>query len=296
MEIDRITVCGGGILGSQIAWQIASSGFSVTVYDNIAEGIKRCKKFHSYYAKQFKTESPLDDISYTTNLQNAVSNADFVIESIPEDMELKQAFYRELSGYISDNAIITTNSSTITPSKLKDYVKKPQRFLALHFSNPIWDASLAEIMGHDKTDRKIFERVVKFAEEIGLAPIKIYKEQRGYVLNAMLIPWLAAAQHLYFTEVADYRDIDRAWIASTQSKIGPFGIMDIIGLQTIYNVVLIDAKKTNKKELYERAKKIKEQFLDKGKLGLSTNEGFYRYPHPEYENYIKNRQIDNKKS
>ncbi len=286
MEFDKVTVCGGGILGSQIAWQAALCGFNVTIYDIDDEKIERCKGFHKHYAKLFKTDKPFSNLNYTTNLKDAASNASIVIESITENTDIKKKFYERLSAYVSDNTIISTNSSTIIPSKLKDYVKKPERFLALHFANPVWEANIAEIMGHSTTDKNIFEKTVEFAQRIEMIPIKIYKEQKGYVLNAMLIPWLASAQHLYFTSVADYKDIDRAWIISTKSRIGPFGIMDIIGLRTIYNIILMDAKKTGKNELFERAEKIKEAFLDKGKLGLSTKEGFYNYPHPEYENFL----------
>lgn len=290
MEFDKVTVCGGGILGSQIAWQTALCGFNVTIYDIDDKKIEMCKGFHKSYAKIFKTDKPFSNLRYTTNLKDAVSNASIVIESITENMEIKKKFYEQLSAYIPDNAVVATNSSTITPSKLKNYIKKPERFLALHFANPVWEANIAEIMGHDTTNENIFKKTVEFAQHIKMIPIKIYKEQKGYVLNAMLIPWLASAQYLYFTGIADYKDIDKAWIMSTKSKIGPFGIMDIIGLRTIYNIILMDALKTGKKELFERAEKIKESFLDKGKLGLSTKEGFYKYPNPEYENFANKQK------
>jgi len=290
MEFDKVTVCGGGILGSQIAWQTALCGFNVTIYDIDDKKIEMCKGFHKNYAKMFKTDKPFSNLRYTTNLKDAVSNASIVIESITENMEIKKKFYEQLSAYIPDNAVVATNSSTITPSKLKNYIKKPERFLALHFANPVWEANIAEIMGHDTTNENIFKKTVEFAQHIKMIPIKIYKEQKGYVLNAMLIPWLASAQYLYFTGIADYKDIDKAWIMSTKSKIGPFGIMDIIGLRTIYNIILMDALKTGKKELFERAEKIKESFLDKGKLGLSTKEGFYKYPNPEYENFANKQK------
>ncbi len=283
----KVSVCGCGVLGSQISWQVASSGFEVNVYEVDDGGLVRCKRFHEKYSKQFKTKEPFNKLAYFTDLEKAVQNVDIVIESIPEDLELKRKFLSNVSDIASENTIITTNSSTLMPTELKDAVHKPQRFLAFHFANPIWEANIVEIMGHGETDMEIFDSVAEFAKNIGMEPIKIYKEQRGYVLNSMLVPWLASAQHLYFTGVANFEDIDKAWIISTKSKFGPFGVMDLIGLRTIYNVVLMDAKRTGSKELLERAKKIKEEFLDKGKLGVETGEGFYKYPNPSYKKYVK---------
>ena len=283
----KVSVCGCGVLGSQISWQVALSGFEVSVYEVDNEGLGRCKRFHKRYSELFKTKEPFNRLVYFTDLKKALQNVDIVIESVPEDLELKKRFLKNVSDIVSENTIITTNSSTLMPSELKGAVKNSQRFLALHFANPIWEANIAEIMGHDETDIKVFYNVVEFAKNIGMEPIKIYKEQRGYVLNSMLIPWLASAQHLYFSGVASFEDIDKAWIISTRSKFGPFGAMDLIGLRTIYNVVLMDAKRTSSKELFERAKRIREEFLDKGKLGIETGEGFYKYPNPSYEKYVK---------
>ncbi len=283
MQFDTIVVFGCGVLGSQISWQIAASGFNVIVCEINEEQESRCRHFHEKYAQIFKTKEPLQKIKYERNLSKAASEASLIIESIPENLKIKEEFYKQISKHAKDSAIIATNSSTLKPPQLRDFVRHPERFLAMHFANPVWEAGIVEIMGHDRTDRKIFEKVVEFAKEIRLTPIEIHKDQRGYVLNALLIPWLAAAQHLYFTGVADFEDIDRVWMKSAKSEIGPFGIMDIIGLKTIYDINLMDAKKTGKKELFEISETIKKEFLDKGKLGVSSGEGFYKYPTPRYK-------------
>ncbi len=284
MAFNNITICGCGVLGSQISWHIASCNFKVTSYEINETEKGKCKILHNKYAHLFNNTNPIDNIEYTTNLQKAISSASLIIESIPENLSLKEKFYKHISEYTKQDTIITTNSSTIKPSRLKNFVKHPERFLAMHFANPVWDAGIVEIMGHSTTNKEIFEKIVKFSEEICLIPIKIYKEQKGYILNSLLIPWLASAQYLYFNDIADYEDIDRVWMMSTKSPIGPFGIMDIIGLKTIYNINLMDAKKTGKRELFDRAKKMKREFIDKGRLGISSGEGFYRYPNPSYKN------------
>ena len=283
----KVVVCGCGVLGSQISWQVALSGFEVNVYEIDEKALGRCKDFHTRYSNLFRTKKPFEKLFYYVNLEECLKDIDLVIESIPEDLRLKRDFLSKVSKIVSEDIIIATNSSTFRPSDLKGYIDNPSRFLALHFANPIWEANIAEIMGHSETDIGIFNKVVEFARDIGMEPIKIYKEQAGYVLNSMLIPWLESAQRLYFSGVANFEDIDKAWIISTKSKIGPFGVIDLVGLRTIYNIVLNRAKETNNKEMFKRAKKIKEEFLDKDKLGVETGEGFYKYPNPNYEKYVK---------
>ena len=115
-----------------------------------------------------------------------------------------------------------------------------------------------------------------------MVPIPIHKEQNGYVLNSLLIPLLSAAGNLHMNGVADHESIDKTWMISTGVKMGPFGIMDIIGMQTMYNIDKLWGEKTGDKVMLARAELIKENFIDKGKLGVKTGEGFYKYPNPAY--------------
>jgi len=118
---------------------------------------------------------------------------------------------------------------------------------------------------------------------MGMVPIPIFKEQPGYVINTLLSPLLAAAGNLFFNGVADYKTIDKTWMISTGAKFGPFGIMDLVGMQTMYHVMMLKAKQTGDKDAMKRAEAIKTNFIDKGKLGISSGEGFYKYPNPAYQ-------------
>jgi 3-hydroxybutyryl-CoA dehydrogenase len=187
-----------------------------------------------------------------------------------------------LSNVAPEKTIFTTNSSTITPSEIVSAVDRPEKFLALHFANGIWDANIAEVMGHAGTDPVVFEQVVEFARSIGMIPIQIHKEHQGYVLNSLLVPLLSAAGNLYIKGVVDFESIDKTWMISTASKMGPFGIMDIIGMQTIYDIEMLLGKKHNDQAMLTRAEFFKRNFLDKGKLGVKSGEGFYKYPDPAY--------------
>jgi len=291
IKIENVTIAGGGTLGSQIAWQTAFMGFNVIVYDAFEKGLEASKSFHKQYAELFRKsrgaskeeiEQTLSRLSYSTNLAEAVKNADLVSESVPEDIEIKKSFYQELAKVAPEKTIFTTNSSTTLPSDYAAYTGRPEKFLALHFANGIWDTNIGEVMGHTGTNPEIFERVVKFASEIGMIPIPIHKEQNGYILNSLLVPLLTAAQDLFFNGVSDFESIDKTWMISMGTKMGPFGILDKVGLQTAYNISMLWGKKLGDQSRLERAAIIKSDFIDKGKMGVSSGEGFYKYPNPSY--------------
>lgn len=285
-------IAGGGTLGSQIAWQTAFHGFNVIVYDAFDKGLEASKSFHKQFAELFlntrgASQKEIDEtfsrLNYTSNLKEAVKDADLVNESIPENIEIKIDFYQKLGKVAPEKTIFTTNTSTTLPSDYAKETGRPEKFLALHFANGIWDANVGEVMGHPGTDPKIFDRVVEFAREIGMVPIPIYKEQNGYVLNSLLIPFLSAATNLLVNGVSDIESIDKTWMVSAGYQMGPFGVMDIIGLQTMYNVEKLWGDKLSDKTMLERADFIKINYLDKGKMGASSGEGFYEYPNPSYQ-------------
>lgn len=292
MNIKNVTIAGAGTLGSQIAWQTAFKGFNVTVYDAFEKSIKRGKQYHQQFAKLFKVtrgvsqeeiNQTLARISYTTNLEEAVKDADLISESIPEDLEIKKVFYVELSTLAPEKTIFTTNSSTLLPSQFAAETGRPEKFLALHFANWIWDANIGEVMGHPDTDSKYFDRIIEFAKEIGMVPIPIYKEQHGYVINSLLGPLLSAAGNLLVNEVADYETIDKTWMITSGTKMGPCAIMDMVGLETIYNIEKLWSERTGDEDRIARVAYYKKNFIDKGKLGMKTKEGFYTYPNPKYK-------------
>ncbi len=298
MKIQNVTIAGAGVLGSQIAWQTAIHGFNVIVYDAFEKGLEGGKEFHKRFAVLFKEkrgvsqeeiDAALARISYTTNIEEAVIDADLISESVPEKLEIKKSFYNELARFAPEKTIFTTNSSTMLPSMFAKETGRPEKFLALHFANPVWDANIGEVMMHKDTDIQYFEAVLEFAKNIGMVPIPIHKEQAGYILNSLLVPLLSISQNLYFTGVSDYESIDKTWMISTGAKIGPFGIIDMVGMQTVYNIALMNGTKTNDKAMIDRANKIKAEFIDKGKMGISTGEGFYKYPNPKYQdpNFLK---------
>lgn len=293
MNYKNITVAGSGVLGYQIAFQTAFHGFNVTVYDindAVLEKAKaKFKDLSESYKKDLKaTQEQLDqtfkNLSYNADLGAAVANADLLIEAVPESPAIKIDFYHKLAKVAPEKTIFATNSSTLLPSDFADATGRPAKFLALHFANTIWIHNTAEIMGHAGTDPNVFKDVVLFAKAIGMLALPVLKEQPGYILNSLLVPLLAAATNLLVNEVADVETIDKTWIKATGAPVGPFGILDVIGITTAYNVNVIAAEKTQDALKIKTVKYLKEHFIDKNKLGVATGEGFYKYPNPAYKN------------
>lgn len=287
MKLKKITVFGSGVLGAQIALQAAFHKFDVTVYD-LNDGLleKAKAKFREIgeryiqdlQASQEDVAAAYARLAYSTEIKEAVGNADLAIEAIPEDVEIKKNFYTELGKVAPEKTIFATNSSTLLPSQFAKETGRPEKFLALHFANEIWKQNTAEVMGHPDTDPEVFETVVSFAKDIGMVVIPLKKEQPGYVLNSLLVPFLNAGLNLYVNEVATPEVIDKTWMVATGAPRGPFAIFDIVGLNTAYNIT----KSNPDKKAQKAAVMLKEKFIDKGKLGVATGEGFYTYPNPAY--------------
>jgi len=292
MNIKNVMVAGAGTLGSQIAWQTAFKGFNVIVYDAFEDGLAQGKKFHEQFALLFSKErgatqteinATLARISYTTDLSEAVKNADIVSESVPESIEIKAKFYTELGKLAPERTIFTTNTSTLLPSQFAEFTGRPEKFLALHFANGIWDANIGEVMGHAGTDAKVFNEIVQFAKDIGMVAIPIHKEQHGYIINSLLTVWGNAAIDLVRSGVATPEDVDKTWMIAAQAPVGPFGIFDVVGMRTAYNINKLWGEQLNDEEALARADFIDKEFIEKGRIGAESGEGVYKYPNPAYQ-------------
>lgn len=293
MNYKNITVAGSGVLGSQIAYQIAFKGFNVNVYDINDEVLGKAKDritdLKQRYQEDLKAtedevNSAFNRISFYSDLAKATAEADLVIEAIPEVVQIKTEFYKELGKVVPEKTIFASNSSTLLPSQFAEATGRPQKFLNLHFANEIWKNNTAEIMKHPGTDAKVFEDVIDFAKAIGMVALPLQKEQPGYILNSLLVPLLDAAQMLLLNEIADPETIDKTWMVATGAPMGPFAILDVVGITTAYNITLAKAEATGNPDYKKLADLLKSEYIDKGKLGRGTGEGFYKYPNPTFMN------------
>ena len=313
MKFQNIVLIGGGVLGSQIAYQTAYAGFHTTVYLRSEASIERAKpkvaRLHEIYRAELtaakagggpvsrglvfnetdlskvdfdrllaNADRAFEELAYCTDLAEAVKDADLVIEALAENPQTKIEFYEKLRPLLPEKTIVATNSSTLLPSVLADSTGRPGKFLSLHFANNIWKQNIAEVMGHPGTDPQAYEAVAEFAGSMGMIPMKLKKEKAGYILNSMLVPFLMSAQELLADGIADVETIDKTWMLSTGAPFGPFRILDVVGITTAYNIASNYPDAKDPDSLHGRiARLLKEEYIDKGKTGLSAGECFYKY-------------------
>lgn len=311
MDIKNVVVAGGGVLGSQIAFQCAYSGYHVTIWLRSEGSIGRCqpkidhlrqvyldtleamKSDPSAYAygllakqdvtpeaceaAKAKVEAAYQDLTLTTSYEDALSDADFVIESIAENPKDKIAFYTEMSKHVPADAVVCTNSSSMLPSAFASHVAHPERYLALHFANSIWKNPSAEVMPHAGTSKEAFDETVSFAASIRMVPLKIMKEQPGYLLNSLLIPFLSAGQALWANGIGSPEDIDLAWKLGTGAPNGPFQILDVVGLTTAYNIASMNPAAKDPTSTQAKVIALLKEKIDAGETGVAAGKGFYDY-------------------
>lgn len=310
----NIVIMGGGVLGSQIAFQTAFCDYNVTVWLRSEGSIERTKAKlelvkNSYMdainlmampeGKSFnnwcrgiadvdnfnkdelinKVMGLSDKIKLELDMKKALEDADLVIESMAEDFEAKKDLYLKMAPLLPEKTIVVTNSSTMLPSKLAKYTGRPDKFLALHFANSIWKNNTAEVMMHPKTEEKYFNEVMEFAKSIRMIALPLKKEKSGYLLNSMLIPLLFSGMDLYVNGVSDFESIDKAWLLGTGAPKGPFQILDTVGLETAYKIVEMYLKVPSFLAPYnfKGMAKVLKEYIDAGKLGKASGEGFYKY-------------------
>ncbi|WP_019146263.1 3-hydroxyacyl-CoA dehydrogenase [Aeromicrobium massiliense] len=281
--MQNLTVLGTGVLGSQIILQAAYHGKDVVAYDVSDDALAKLPERWEFLRARYladlpgasdeKVDAAIGRIRATSDLADALRDADLVIEAVPEVLEIKRQTWAKVAEVAPEKTIFATNSSTLLPSDIAESTGRPGRFLALHFANEIWRNNTGEVMGHPGTDADAFEAVATFADEIGMLAIRVLKEQPGYVLNSLLVPLLSAAADLWVRGVADIETIDLTWRKGTGAPVGPFQIFDVVGMETPYNLN-VNSDDPVKREFAET---IKREYIDQGRMGIATGKGFYDY-------------------
>jgi 3-hydroxybutyryl-CoA dehydrogenase len=219
-------------------------------------------------------------ITATSDPAAAAKDADFINESVPENPELKAKVFAQFNELCPKRTIFTTNTSMLMPSQFAQATGRPEKFAALHFHD-LRTTNVVDVMPHPGTDPAVTQLVYDFAVSIGQIAIMLRRENNGYVFNAMLSNLFLTALTLATTDVASVEDIDRAWMGVTRMPIGPFGIMDQIGLKTVWTITDYWAREINDPQAKANADLLK-QYVDRGDLGAKTGKGFYGYPGPAF--------------
>lgn len=285
MKIKSVCILGAGNLGSRVALQSALSGYQVAVFDNSTQALGHSPKLMEKLLLQLSKSSGLDEvagrnaiasITFTDSPKVAIKDADLVNESVTEDAEIKKSVWGQFGKIAPEKTIFTTNTSYLIPSLFADISGRPEKFCALHFHD-VFYSKVVDIMPHPGTDQKLIPLLMDFGKSLEQVPVLVKKEHQGYIFNNMLMAFIKAAGKLLTGEIGSIEDIDKSWMVNFHMPKGPFGILDSVGLDTAWQITRRQPDISS-----QRFAALLKTYIDAGKLGEKTGEGFYKYPNPAY--------------
>jgi len=286
---ERVAIVGTGILGVQIAMLAARAGYTVKVYDPregaFLETYNKIKK--DLTIKKVTPFIPWEEwekckatIRQVTNLDEAVQDAELVIESAPENVQLKNEVFSQLGEKAPPEAILATNSSSIPVSKMEASSGRPERCLNIHFYFPLQGVNMVDIMGGTRTLPEVMQKGVDWIVSISCIPLKVNKEILGFCFNRVWRAIKREVLYMWANGFVDFRDTDRAWMVFTKMKEGPFALMDKVGLDVIYDIEMVYYN--DSKDPKDRPPDALLDMVKRGELGVKSGKGFYTYPDPEF--------------
>jgi len=281
MGMKKICVAGGGMMGRQIALNAAISGYSVTITDNNPDVLKDVKQWEQeYLAGRIKKGALTDEdvqqimerFQIVSELSEAATGADLVIEAILEVMEVKITFFKCLAQYITDDTIVVTNSSRMVSSLFKDYVPNSARLANMHYFSPALVMKLVEIVKGSHTSDETAQKLVEFAKSVGKTPILLCKEVDGFVVNRVIDGIYDASFELVESGVCTPQDVDIAMELGCNHKMGPFRIMDFTGVDLLY---LQRERQYAETGIKPAGYDILKGMYERGEFGQKSGKGFY---------------------
>jgi 3-hydroxybutyryl-CoA dehydrogenase len=276
MEISNIAIVGSGFTGTQIAARTIMYDFKIKMYDVNEESLLKTEKEISGLLKRRNLyEEKSKFISYHTDLFKALENADLIIEAVPEKIELKREAFSKIDELAPPHAIIGTNSSSFPVSKIESVVKRKDKVLNLHFYPPIPTRPMVDIMKGTETSDETFEAGKKWIERIECYPLVVKRECLGFVFNRVWHTVKKECLKIWDGGYADIETVDKAWQIFTGMPMGPFQLMDGVGLDVILDVENSYYNESGN-ESDKPPKKLKE-LVEQGDLGLKSGKGFYTY-------------------
>ncbi len=282
MTIESVGIIGSGIMGSGIAEVAAAAGHTVVLRsrsqasaDAMVAGLAKslAKQVERGKKTQEDADAILGRVSATTEL-SALANCDLVIESVVEDLAVKLALFAELDGIVKEGAIIATNTSTLPVVEMAVATNRPERVCGVHFFNPAPAMALVEIVRALTTSDATIAEVTEFAARCGKDPVEV-TDRAGFIVNALLFPYLNHAVTLMENGVATKEGIDAAMKGGCGFPMGPFALLDLVGLDT--SVAILDALYAETKSPAANAAPTLRRMLAAGQLGRKSGSGFYDY-------------------
>ncbi len=287
--IQRVLIIGAGWTGRQIAGQMIAHGLDVTLIDSHPVALadserwindERQQMIAGGYWPAISQSEVTDRLTLEGSFERLPDDFDFVLETVSELFALKRRLMKQYSERYASPCLMASNSSYFTPSMIQKHVVAPERFANFHFHVPIWKATLVDVAAGEQTSESTLERLASLADRIGQTPLVQRVENPGYVFNWMLRSLFQSSLQLVDRGVAQPDQIDMAWCKVTGMEVGPFGMMDQIGIDLVHQT-MSHARFLDGDGIWERLIAIVEPYVEQKQLGVKTGKGFFEYPDRE---------------
>ncbi|CVM26180.1 3-hydroxybutyryl-CoA dehydrogenase [Streptococcus pneumoniae] len=283
-EIRSVVVLGAGTMGSQIAAVSALAGYTTSLVDIQQKQLDRAReqlrqRLDRDIEKGRRDRGAVDEawgrLALTTDRDRVAASADLVIEAAVEDLSVKRSIFADLDRVCPPHTLLVTNSSNIVSSRVADATGRPGKVCNLHFFNPALVMACVEIVPHEGTDPETVEAASAFVRSLGKTPVKLKREVPGFLANRLLNALRREALDLYEGGVADFEDIDLAAKTALGHPMGPFELMDLVGIDVVYLIRLAEYEQTGDPASLP-ADSIKAKY-EAGDYGRKTGRGWYDY-------------------
>jgi 3-hydroxybutyryl-CoA dehydrogenase len=281
MEVKKVGVLGCGLMGSGVAQVAATAGFDVTVLEVeqkfLDRGFTAIEKSLAKFAEKGtikETPQAIRGRLKGTTKREDLADCDIVIEAIIENVEEKKNMYSSIDGIVKKDAIFASNTSSISITELLTSTKRPERFVGLHFFNPVPLMKLVEVVRTIATADEVYQTAYEFAKKLGKVPVRT-SDKTGFIVNRLLVPYMLDAIRAYEEGVGSIEDIDNAMKLGCGYPMGPFTLLDFVGLDTTYYIthVMYDEFK----ERRFASPPLLKRLVMAGWHGRKTGRGFYDY-------------------
>ena len=268
--VTQVGIAGCGLMGSAIAETNLQAGFDIVVFDIKESQLSNAK----VRLDRIINESNLRTTVKYADKISSLRNCDLIIECLTEDENIKSNFFKEIEENCNKKSIIATNTSSVSINRLASGLQYPERFIGLHFMNPPQIIKLVEIINHTALDKKILKEIVQYLDVMDMISIEC-NDKPGFVVNRVLLPMINEAIYCYENGTADAKSIDTALKVGANHPMGPLELADFIGLDTCLYILRILQEDLNDSKY--KPCPLLEEYVECGKLGRKTREGFYKY-------------------
>ncbi len=285
-----IAVVGAGTMGAQIALHCAVHAYAVRLYSRSERTLQKAAQMQAAELAKRRERGEMSEeevqrilqrINGTNDMQEAVANADLVIENVPEQLQVKRETFGLLDRLCPAHTILASDSSSLRISAIEDATGRPDRVLNLHFYSHMWRRPMVELMAGTQTSAETMQRARRFVQSLDLTPLSVLKESTGFVFNRVWRAIKKECLHLVDDGVASHEDVDRAWMIAFGASAGPFGMMDAVGLDVVRDIEMVYQRESG--DLSDAPPKLILDKIAKGELGIKSGKGFYSYPDPAYK-------------